>query len=103
MDVATRALNDWADQLGAACEIADVGPDIDAWYADFDGDALATRVDGSELLTALEQELRTSGLLPGGGLAEHLLAYAEQHEPPQSFVDEVRALFKELETAWPVR
>lgn len=75
---------------------------FDDVLADFAQDALWCRVDGKELLVALEGQLRSAGKLPRGDLLEHLLRHAEKAGPPAPLMDDLRVVFARVALQVPV-
>lgn len=97
----SEALAGWSDDLADIRNTEYVGAEVDAWYAGMAANEPWTRVDGKELMAALERQLRNLGLPQGGGgLRSHLLRHAEQHVPPEPFVAELSALFTALDARW---
>jgi hypothetical protein len=96
-DIARRCVGEWAAQVGKELEAERAVVKLGKLARDFERDGPPwTRVDGKELLVALEIKLRAEGKLPGGGLARRLVDHAERARPPGPLVEDLRILFAAL-------
>ncbi|HSN98399.1 MAG TPA: hypothetical protein VLS89_08875 [Candidatus Nanopelagicales bacterium] len=94
------ALSRYETRVHDVVSTCDVAAEVDALTADFSADGpLWTRVHGSEMLLALEQQLRVMPRFKGGNLKNRLLTHAAYGATPEPLVEEMEALLLQIQAA----